>query len=232
MPLPRAGEYHRRPPIPAALVDAAVYDRNSRVHFGVWHPISEASTAAPEAAGVLQTRAEGVMDYRSGRSAMVLYACSDAGETLRGFVAGRGARELDRAISAGARWIRFAADARTRAASWTACSRASSNASARRPSATPAQRPPAPPPTTPRQKRTRAEQPDARDRGSGLTYRGAGVDIDAGDALVERIKPHVRRTLRPEVMTDLGGFAGLCALPDPLQASRCWCRAPTASAPS
>lgn len=78
------------------------------VHFGVWHPISEATTAAPEAAGVLQTRAEGVMDYRSGRSAMVLYACTDAGETLRGFVAGRGARELDRAISAGARWIRFA----------------------------------------------------------------------------------------------------------------------------
>jgi phosphoribosylformylglycinamidine cyclo-ligase len=46
-----------------------------------------------------------------------------------------------------------------------------------------------------------------------MTYRGAGVDIDAGDTLVERIKPHVRRTLRPEVMTDLGGFAGLCALP-------------------
>jgi phosphoribosylformylglycinamidine cyclo-ligase len=47
----------------------------------------------------------------------------------------------------------------------------------------------------------------------GLTYRDAGVDIDAGDALVERIKGHVRRTMRPEVMTDLGGFAGLCALP-------------------
>ncbi|MBC8133936.1 MAG: phosphoribosylformylglycinamidine cyclo-ligase, partial [Deltaproteobacteria bacterium] len=47
----------------------------------------------------------------------------------------------------------------------------------------------------------------------GLTYRDAGVDIDAGDALVERIKGHVRRTLRPEVMTDLGGFAGMCALP-------------------
>ena len=53
-----------------------------------------------------------------------------------------------------------------------------------------------------------------------LSYRDAGVDIDAGEALVERIKPHVRRTLRPEVLTDLGGFAGLCALPagyrDPL----------------
>src|SRR5690349_2394448 len=49
------------------------------------------------------------MDYRAGRSAMVFYACTAADETLRGFVAGRGARDLDRAISAGARWIRFAA---------------------------------------------------------------------------------------------------------------------------
>jgi phosphoribosylformylglycinamidine cyclo-ligase len=52
------------------------------------------------------------------------------------------------------------------------------------------------------------------DRGpSKLTYRSAGVDIDAGDALVERIKGHVRRTRRPEVMTELGGFAGLCSIP-------------------
>jgi len=84
------------------------------VHFGVWHPISQAGTAAPEEAGVLQTRAEGVLDYRSGRSAMILYACSADDETLRGFVAGRGARELDRAISAGARWIRFAPTANPR----------------------------------------------------------------------------------------------------------------------
>jgi phosphoribosylformylglycinamidine cyclo-ligase len=47
----------------------------------------------------------------------------------------------------------------------------------------------------------------------GTSYRDAGVDIDAGDELVERIKPHVRRTHRPEVLTGLGGFAGLCALP-------------------
>ncbi|MFL5306871.1 MAG: phosphoribosylformylglycinamidine cyclo-ligase [Polyangia bacterium] len=47
----------------------------------------------------------------------------------------------------------------------------------------------------------------------GLSYRDAGVDIDAGDALVERIKSHVRRTHRPEVLGGLGGFAGLCALP-------------------
>jgi phosphoribosylformylglycinamidine cyclo-ligase len=50
-------------------------------------------------------------------------------------------------------------------------------------------------------------------QGTGLTYRDAGVDIDAGDALVEQIKGHVRRTRRPEVLTGLGGFAGLCALP-------------------
>ena len=48
---------------------------------------------------------------------------------------------------------------------------------------------------------------------AGLTYRDAGVDIDAGDSLVERIKPHVKRTMRPEVIADLGGFAGLCAIP-------------------
>ena len=42
-----------------------------------------------------------------------------------------------------------------------------------------------------------------------LTYRDAGVDIDAGNALVERIKPLVRRTLRPEVMGGLGGFGAL-----------------------
>ena len=42
-----------------------------------------------------------------------------------------------------------------------------------------------------------------------LTYRAAGVDIDAGNALVERIKPLVKRTSRPEVMGGLGGFGGL-----------------------
>jgi phosphoribosylformylglycinamidine cyclo-ligase len=47
----------------------------------------------------------------------------------------------------------------------------------------------------------------------GLTYRDAGVDIDAGDTLVERIKAHVKRTMRPEVIGGLGGFAGLCGLP-------------------
>jgi phosphoribosylformylglycinamidine cyclo-ligase len=46
-----------------------------------------------------------------------------------------------------------------------------------------------------------------------LTYKGAGVDIDAGNTLVERIKPLVSRTRRPEVLAGLGGFGGLFALP-------------------
>ncbi|HEX5092289.1 MAG TPA: phosphoribosylformylglycinamidine cyclo-ligase [Burkholderiales bacterium] len=46
-----------------------------------------------------------------------------------------------------------------------------------------------------------------------LTYRDAGVDIDAGDALVEAIKPFARRTLRPEVMAGIGGFGALCRIP-------------------
>ncbi|HEX5764782.1 MAG TPA: phosphoribosylformylglycinamidine cyclo-ligase [Woeseiaceae bacterium] len=46
-----------------------------------------------------------------------------------------------------------------------------------------------------------------------LTYKDAGVDIEAGNALVERIKPLVARTTRPEVLTGLGGFGGLFALP-------------------
>ncbi|HUM12845.1 MAG TPA: phosphoribosylformylglycinamidine cyclo-ligase [Myxococcaceae bacterium] len=47
----------------------------------------------------------------------------------------------------------------------------------------------------------------------GLTYKDAGVDIEAGDALVERIKPFAARTLRPEVVSGVGGFGGLFAIP-------------------
>jgi len=47
----------------------------------------------------------------------------------------------------------------------------------------------------------------------GLSYRDAGVDIDAGDALVEAIKPHAKRTLRPEVLAGIGGFGALCRIP-------------------
>ncbi len=46
-----------------------------------------------------------------------------------------------------------------------------------------------------------------------LTYKDAGVDIDAGNALVERIRPSVAATRRPEVLAGLGGFGGLFALP-------------------
>lgn len=46
-----------------------------------------------------------------------------------------------------------------------------------------------------------------------LTYRDAGVDIDAGNDLVQRIKPHVEKTRRPEVMASIGGFGGLFAFP-------------------
>jgi phosphoribosylformylglycinamidine cyclo-ligase len=50
-----------------------------------------------------------------------------------------------------------------------------------------------------------------------LTYKQSGVDIDAGDALVERIKPLAKRTRIPEVLGDVGGFAGLCAVPSGLK---------------
>jgi len=46
-----------------------------------------------------------------------------------------------------------------------------------------------------------------------LSYRDAGVDIDAGNSLVERIKPLVKTTVRPGVMAGLGGFGGLFELP-------------------
>src|SRR6266480_5700605 len=42
-----------------------------------------------------------------------------------------------------------------------------------------------------------------------LSYAEAGVDIDAGDALVRRIKPFAKRTLRPEVLAGIGGFGAL-----------------------
>jgi phosphoribosylformylglycinamidine cyclo-ligase len=47
----------------------------------------------------------------------------------------------------------------------------------------------------------------------GFSYRDAGVDIDAGDALVEAIKPFARRTMRPEVLAGIGGFGALCEIP-------------------
>ncbi len=48
---------------------------------------------------------------------------------------------------------------------------------------------------------------------SPLTYRDAGVDIEAGESLVERIKPLVQKTQRPECLGNIGGFGGLFELP-------------------
>ena len=51
------------------------------------------------------------------------------------------------------------------------------------------------------------------DKSGNLTYRDAGVDIDAGEALVDNIKPYAKRTLRPEVLAGIGGFGALCGIP-------------------
>jgi phosphoribosylformylglycinamidine cyclo-ligase len=48
---------------------------------------------------------------------------------------------------------------------------------------------------------------------TGLSYRASGVDIDAGDRLVENIKPFAKRTMRPEVLAGIGGFGALVGLP-------------------
>ena len=57
-----------------------------------------------------------------------------------------------------------------------------------------------------------SEQPQSRTKPS-LSYRAAGVDIDAGNALIERIKPLAAATFRPGVLTGLGGFGALFELP-------------------
>ena len=54
---------------------------------------------------------------------------------------------------------------------------------------------------------------ETNQQGQALSYRDAGVNIDAGNALVERIKPIVGQTFRPGVMTGIGGFGALFELP-------------------
>ena len=51
--------------------------------------------------------------------------------------------------------------------------------------------------------------PNNQSSNNSLSYRDAGVDIDAGDRLVENIKPYAKRTMRPEVLSGIGGFGGL-----------------------
>lgn len=48
---------------------------------------------------------------------------------------------------------------------------------------------------------------------TSISYRDAGVDIEAGDALVEQIKPFAKRTMRPEVLGGIGGFGSLFEMP-------------------
>jgi len=52
---------------------------------------------------------------------------------------------------------------------------------------------------------------------AGLTYRDAGVDIEAGEQLVERIKPLAQSTRSEHVLGSIGGFAGLCSLPSDIE---------------
>ena len=54
---------------------------------------------------------------------------------------------------------------------------------------------------------------DSSSPAPALSYRDAGVDIDAGNRLVDRIKPHAQRTRRPGVLDGLGGFGALFELP-------------------
>ncbi|MBF8224286.1 MULTISPECIES: phosphoribosylformylglycinamidine cyclo-ligase [Halomonadaceae] len=60
---------------------------------------------------------------------------------------------------------------------------------------------------------TRSPSDSSSTQSPSLSYKDAGVDIDAGNALVERIKGVAKRTARPEVMGGLGGFGALCQLP-------------------
>lgn len=77
------------------------------MNFGGWVPLQDAPGAAPDKPGVLQVRADAVLAYPRGKSAMVWYACGRANQGLRGYVAERGALGIDRAAALGGRWIRF-----------------------------------------------------------------------------------------------------------------------------
>jgi hypothetical protein len=84
------------------------FDRLASVNFGAWLPVDETPVAAPDLPGVLQARAATLLPYPRGKSAMVLYARCRPDETLRRYLDGRGSGALDRAVTAGARYVRFA----------------------------------------------------------------------------------------------------------------------------
>ena len=58
-----------------------------------------------------------------------------------------------------------------------------------------------------------SENSDKNSSPNSISYRDAGVDIEAGDALVEQIKPFAKRTMRPEVLGGIGGFGSLFEMP-------------------
>jgi phosphoribosylformylglycinamidine cyclo-ligase len=58
-----------------------------------------------------------------------------------------------------------------------------------------------------------SENSDKNPTPNSISYRDAGVDIEAGDALVEQIKPFAKRTMRPEVLGGIGGFGSLFEMP-------------------
>ena len=123
---------------------------------------------------------------------MVLYAASGAGETLRRYVDATGAPHLARAAADGASLIRFGDTPRPEAELQRLLGQFTARFGALPPAtATPSTVPPQPPPKVIERM---ADSPLPPESAPGLTYRDAGVDIDAGDALVERIKPHVKRT--------------------------------------
>jgi phosphoribosylformylglycinamidine cyclo-ligase len=59
-----------------------------------------------------------------------------------------------------------------------------------------------------------SDQPNNHSINPSISYRDAGVDIEAGDALVEQIKPFAKRTMRPEVLGGIGGFGSLFEMPE------------------
>jgi hypothetical protein len=79
------------------------------LNFGGWISLDEAPAAAPEVAGLLQARADGLLAYPRGKSAMVMYARCHPEETLRRYVADRGSGALGLASARGARWVRYGA---------------------------------------------------------------------------------------------------------------------------
>jgi hypothetical protein len=81
------------------------------VRFGPWLSFERAAELAPSHPGLLQARGEALLPLPRGKSAMVLYDGTAAGESLQEYLRGDGARSLRRAAERGAQFIRFGASA-------------------------------------------------------------------------------------------------------------------------